>query len=135
MKTINVAIFGLGNRGNFYGELALTKPNKMKVVQIVDFNATALKFAQKLYNLKDEDCFLTFEEWLKAPKKADAVINCTMDKFHIETTMPLFKMGYDVLLEKPITTNPKELVDLMNESKKYNKVLMVCHVLDRKSVV
>lgn len=129
MKTINVAIFGLGNRGNFYGELALTKPNKMKVVQIVDFNATALKFAQKLYNLKDEDCFLTFEEWLKAPKKADAVINCTMDKFHIETTMPLFKMGYDVLLEKPITTNPKELVDLMNESKKYNKVLMVCHVL------
>lgn len=129
MKCINVAIFGLGNRGNTYGELALIKPNKMKVVQIVDNNETALNYAKNLYKLNDEDCFSSFEEWLKAPKKADAVINCTMDQYHIETTMPLFKMGYDVLLEKPICNNPEELVMLMNESKKYNKVLMICHVL------
>jgi len=129
MEPIKVAIFGCGNRGNFYGRLALEKPEKMQVVQIVDSNKTALKTAQKKYNLKNEDCFFSVTEFLKAKKKASAVLNCTMDQYHIETTMPLFKLGYDVLLEKPICNNPKELVMLMNESKKYNKTLMVCHVL------
>lgn len=129
MKPLKVVIFGVGNRGNTYGELALLKPNKMQVVQIVDSNKTALEYAKKLYKLNDEDCFLSFDEWLKAPKKADAVINCFMDKYHIETTMPLFERGYDVLLEKPICNDPVELIELMNESKKYNKYLMICHVL------
>jgi len=129
MNTKKVAIFGLGNRGNFYGELAKLKPNKMKVVQIVDANPTALKYAQNLYQLEDEYCYSSVDEFLQAPKIADAVINCTMDKYHIETTMPLFKLGYDVLLEKPICMDPVQLVGLMNESKKYDKTLMVCHVL------
>ncbi len=129
MKQIKVAIFGLGNRGLFYGGLEILRPKKMKVVQVVDFNKTALEYAKNLYHLNDEDCFSSFEEWLKAPKKADAVINCTMDQYHIETTMPLFKMGYDVLLEKPISNSKDELITLMNESKKYGKTLMVCHVL------
>ena len=128
-KCIKVAIFGCGNRGNFYGSYAKEKPNYMKVVQVVDSNKTALEYAKNYYGLNDEDCFLSFEEWLKAPKKADAILNCFMDKYHIETTMPLFKMGYDVLLEKPICNNPEELIALMDESKKYNKTLMVCHVL------
>ena len=69
------------------------------------------------------------EEFLKAPKIADAVINCSMDQYHIETTMPLFKLGYDVLLEKPISPNLDELNALRDESKKYHCKLMVCHVL------
>ena len=130
MRCINVAIFGCGNRGNFYGEFSKLKPNKMKVVQVVDSNPTALEYAKNFYRLSSEDCYSSFDEWLsKSNKKADAVINCFMDKYHIETTMPLFKLGYDVLLEKPICNDPKELVMLMNESKKYHKVLMVCHVL------
>lgn len=130
MKTVKVCIFGVGNRGNCYGELAINKPQKMKVVQIVDSNKTALEWAKNFYHLNDEDCFNSFDEWLNNHvKKADAVINCFMDQYHIETTMPLFKLGYDVLLEKPITNNPKELIALMDESKKYNRKLMVCHVL------
>ena len=130
MKTVKVCIFGVGNRGNCYGELAINKPQKMKVVQIVDSNKTALEWAKNFYHLNDEDCFNSFDEWLNNhEKKADAVINCFMDQYHIETTMPLFKLGYDVLLEKPITNNPKELIALMDESKKYNRKLMVCHVL------
>ena len=129
MESLKVAIIGLGNRGLCYGELSLLKPKKMKVVQIVDFNKTALEYARKLYNVPEECCYSSFEEFLNAPKIAEAVINCTMDQYHIETTMPIFKKGYDVLLEKPICNDTKELVELMNESKKYDKKLMICHVL------
>lgn len=129
MKKVKVAIIGLGNRGLCYGQLAQIKPEKMEVVQVIDFNNTALEYAKNLYGLKDENCFSSVEDFIKAPKIADAVINCSMDQYHIDTTMPLFKLGYDVLIEKPISMDPTSLVTLMNESKKYNKKLMVCHVL------
>ena len=52
-KCINVAIFGCGNRGNFYGSYAKEKPNYMKVVQVVDSNKTALEYAKNYYGLND----------------------------------------------------------------------------------
>ena len=129
MKPVEVVIFGLGNRGKTYGEYALKHPEEMKVVQIVDRNPTALAYGKELYHLEDEDLFLSFEDWMKGKKKGNAVFNCFMDHEHYETTMPLFGLGYGVLCEKPLTMNPQELLDMMNESKKYNKKFGVCHVL------
>ena len=130
MKKIKAVIFGLGNRGKCYGGYALEHPDELEIVQIMDTNMTALRHAQKMFNLKDDACFTSFEDWLKrAPKIGDVVFNCTMDQYHYETTLPLFKMGYDVLLEKPISTNPKELNELLHESRKYNRKFAVCHVL------
>lgn len=129
MKKVRVAILGLGNRGKCYGSYAIDHPELFEVVQIMDVNKTAVEFSKKLYNLKDEDCYYSIEEFLKAPKKADVVFNCTMDQYHYDTCLPLFKLGYDVLLEKPISTHPEELLHLLNESKKYGRKFGVCHVL------
>jgi predicted dehydrogenase len=130
MKKIKAVIFGLGNRGKCYGGYAIDHPDELEIVQVMDTNATALEYAKTLFGLKDDALFHSFEEWLeKAPKIADVVFNCTMDQYHYDTTKPLFALGYDVLLEKPISTDPKELNDLLNESRKYNKKFAVCHVL------
>ncbi|MCQ2742063.1 MAG: Gfo/Idh/MocA family oxidoreductase [Bacilli bacterium] len=126
---IKVAIFGLGNRGRMYADYAKQEPSKMQVVQIVDTNKTALDWARENYGVKPENCYSSVEEFLKAPKIADAVLNCTMDQYHYDTTMPLFKLGYHVLLEKPISVSEKELNELRDESKKYKRAFMVCHVL------
>ena len=130
MKKIKAVIFGVGNRGKCYGGYAIEHPDELEIVQVMDTNATALEYAKKLFNLSDDACFTSFEEWKeKAPKIADVVFNCTMDQYHYETTKPLFEMGYDVLLEKPISVHPKELNELLLESRKYNKKFAVCHVL------
>ena len=130
MNKIKACIFGLGNRGKCYGSYAIEHPDELEIVQIMDTNPTALEYAKNLFKLDDSACFNSFEEWLeKAPKIADVVFNCTMDQYHYETTKPLFKLGYHVLLEKPISNNPKELNDLLNESRKYNRKFAVCHVL------
>lgn len=129
MGKLKVAIFGMGNRGKTYSEWSLGHPSEMEVVQVVDSNPTALEYAKGLFHLSDDALFLSFEDWLKAPKVADAVFNCFMDQYHYATTLPLFSRGYDVLLEKPITVHPDELLELMNESKKYGRKFGVCHVL------
>ena len=130
MKKIKAAIFGVGNRGKCYGSYALEHPEELEIVQVMDTNPTALEHARKMFNLPKEACYSSFEEWkANAPKLADVIFNCTMDQYHYETTLPLFEMGYDVMLEKPISVYPKELNRLLLESKKYNKKFAVCHVL------
>lgn len=126
---IKVAIIGMGNRGRMYADYSLEAPDKMQVVQIVDVNSDALAHAGKLYHVPESGWYHSVEEFLNAPKIADAVINCSMDQYHFDTTMPLFKLGYDVLLEKPISPKMEELNALRDESKKYNCKFLVCHVL------
>lgn len=130
MKKIKAVIFGVGNRGKCYGGYAIEHPDELEIVQVVDTNKDALEYAKKFFKLNDDQLFNSFEEWMeKAPKIGDVVFNCTMDQYHYKTTLPLFKMGYDVLLEKPISVYPSELNELLNESRKYNRKFAVCHVL------
>ncbi|MBO4423465.1 MAG: Gfo/Idh/MocA family oxidoreductase, partial [Clostridia bacterium] len=48
---------------------------------------------------------------------------------HVPTTLPLLEQGYDVLLEKPVCNNEKELLLLRDTAEKHGCHLFVCHVL------
>ncbi len=85
--------------------------------------------AKKLFNIKDEYCFTDVDSCIAKGKIADAVINTTMDSLHIKTAMPFLKSGYDMLLEKPVTNNAKELLELEDCANKNKCKLMICHVL------
>ncbi|MBL7728592.1 MAG: Gfo/Idh/MocA family oxidoreductase, partial [Dinghuibacter sp.] len=63
------------------------------------------------------------------PKFADAVIISTPDNLHYGPCMAALKMGYDVLLEKPISPSEKECRDILQLAKKNNRIVAVCHVL------
>jgi predicted dehydrogenase len=43
--------------------------------------------------------------------------------------MKALSMGYDVLLEKPISPSEKECRDILALSKKTGRIVAVCHVL------
>ena len=55
--------------------------------------------AQEIHKFPDDMMFTSAEELASKGKLADAVINGTMDKQHVDTTLPLLEAGYDVLLE------------------------------------
>ena len=129
MDCVRVVLVGAGDRARTYAQYALEYPEKMQVVGLVDPRPEAIIVGKKLFNVPDEHCFASVEEFLKYPRFADAVINGTMDQMHVETTVPLLDAGYDVLLEKPFAISEKEVDDLCDAAKRNNRFVMICHVL------
>lgn len=128
-KQISVVLVGAGNRANVYAKLALKEPEKMKVVGVVDPDPLRIKAAVDLYNIPEENCFSSVDEFVKRDKFADAVINGTMDDIHVETSIPVLKKGYDMLLEKPFAVNEDELRRLVNVANEEGRKVLICHVL------
>lgn len=129
MKKINCVILGFGDRSSRYAEYAKQKPNELEIVGIIDINELKRRQGKELYSLTDEQIYESLEDFLKADVSCDVVINGTMDEMHYETTMPLLEKGYNILLEKPVTANPEELMKIREKAKEKGCKVVVCHVL------
>ena len=129
MNCVKVVLVGAGDRARTYAQYALDNPDKMQVVGLVDPRPEAIIVGKKLYGVPDEHCFSSVEEFLKAPRFADAIINGTMDNLHVQTTLPLLNAGYDVLLEKPFAISDEEVDALCEAAKRNKRFVMICHVL------
>jgi len=122
-------IVGYGNRGQVYADYSLDCPDELGVAAIVDPNEFKLSEAQKRYNLPDDRLFKTFEEFVAAKVPCDFVVNSTMDQLHYETAMAILNAKYDMLMEKPIVPNEKQLMDIKRLADKNGCNVFVCHVL------
>ncbi len=128
-KMITAIIVGAGHRALGYAELAKHYPDKLKIVGVADPFPDRRKYTREYFGFDENMCFESAGELAKHGKLADAVINGTMDQQHVETTVPLLKAGYDCLLEKPFAVSMDELKVLDEAAKKYNRKVMICHVL------
>ena len=82
-----------------------------------------------LHKLCAENCFLSWEDLTEQGKVADIAIICTMDRLHFKPTMRCLELGYHVLLEKPMSPDPAECIEIEQVAKKNNRQLTICHVL------
>ena len=46
-----------------------------------------------------------------------------------EPTLKALELGYHVLLEKPMSPDPKEVIEMEQAMLKYDRQLAICHVL------
>ena len=129
MKQIKVVCVGAGNRGINYCKYALSYPEKMKVIAIVDPNKIHRDQFALSHDIPNDLRFNYVEDFLNAKIECDLVINATIDNLHYETTMPLLEAGYNVLMEKPVTADVNELLSLKNTAVNKGVNLFVCHVL------
>ncbi|WP_309119755.1 Gfo/Idh/MocA family oxidoreductase [Paenibacillus sp.] len=128
-KHIKVVLVGAGDRGMGYATHALRYPDEMKIVGVVDPDPARRQRAAEVHGIAQENCFDSVEAFVRVPRFADAAINGTMDPLHVQTSIPLLRAGYDILLEKPIGTSAEEIVTLEEEAKKHGRKVMICHVL------
>ena len=120
---------GAGNRGNVYGNFAYEYPDMLDIVGVAEpIDIRNERYATK-HKIKAENRFKTWEDVFKRPKFADAVIISTPDNLHYGPCMRALEMGYDVLLEKPISPSEKECRDILATAKKAGRIVAVCHVL------
>ncbi len=128
-QRIKAVIIGAGNRSLIYASYALQHPDELQIVGVVEPNLERRQLTSERFGISPENCFASVEELVVHPQLADAAINGTMDQFHLETTLPLLKAGYDVLLEKPIGVSEMEVFELYEAAKSYNRTVMICHVM------
>ncbi len=126
-KNFTVAVIGAGGRGYTYAK-HFTKRDEFTVVSACDVNPKQLDKMQKAYNIPDHLLFVDEEEFFQK-KRADILVIATCDNMHVRQCVRAMKMGYDVLLEKPISDSEQEINELLKVQKETGRTVVVCHVL------
>lgn len=129
MKKLKIALIGAGGRGKAYTDAMIKYPDKYQLIAVAEPVKEKRDYIQQLHNISEENCFESWEEFLKLPKMADVVLICTQDKDHYVPAMEAIRKKYDLLLEKPVTPNPRQCMEIANEAEKYGVKVIVCHVL------
>ena len=129
MKKVTFAILGMGNRGTAYAGKQLRFPEEMEVVAIADNRRVRLDAANKYLNLPEDRLFDGADSILSQPKMADIMIIATQDAQHREHAVRAMELGYDLLLEKPISNKLEDVVYITEVAKRLGRTVIVCHVL------
>lgn len=129
MKKFTVAIIGCGSRGaEAYGRAMYEQKDKFDIVALFDIRADRLEKYGAVFGVdgsnlfRDEDSF--FEK-----KRADVLVIASLDNDHVRQCEKALALGYDILLEKPITGIEEECESLLKKYHQYGGKVVVCHVL------
>ena len=116
---MNFAVIGLGSFG--IKRAKAIKSSKMaKLVCIFDPDEFNSKKAEKELGVPSK----SLQEILKN-KEIDIISICTPNKFHKELIIDSLRNDKHIFCEKPISRNFQEAQDILNATKKYNKILQV----------
>lgn len=128
-KKISVVVVGCGDRASVYCTEGVKNLETMEIAAAVDPNPERLRYMQENFDVSPEKCYHTKEKVLSQGKIADCAIITTLDQYHKESAIPFLEQGYDMLLEKPVVNNEKDLREIERVAKEHGCRLIVCHVL------
>ena len=129
MKKLTFAIMGMGNRGTAYAAKQLKYPDEMEVVAMADTRRIRLDAANKYLHLPEDRLFASADALLAQPKLADIMVIATQDAQHRDHALRAMELGYDLLLEKPISNKLEDIVVIEAAAKRLGRRVIVCHVL------
>ena len=120
-------IIGAGSRGMIYGVLAHQKG--IEIAAIAEIRPERLAAAGDALGVPGSMRFTNAHDLFALGKIADAAIIATMDRDHYGHVMQALDCGYDILLEKPISPNARECLEIEAKANALGRRITVCHVL------
>ncbi len=120
-------LIGAGSRGMTYGPWAVK--HGMEIAALAELRPDRRKAAAQELGVPEEMCFADTAQVFALGKIADAAIIATMDRDHYGHVMQALDCGYDILLEKPISPDPKECIAIEEKANALGRRITVCHVL------
>ena len=129
MEPVKLIIIGAGSRGTCYSKFALQFPEHAKVVAVAEPRNVYRESLVKAHNIPDHNIFRDWCEVLKRPKFADAVVIATQDDLHTAPAIAFADLKYNILLEKPMATNPLDCSKIVEAAIHADILFAVCHVL------
>lgn len=126
MKTL--VLIGAGARGMIYARL-IQKSGRARIVAVAEIKADRRERAMRELGLTEKDIYNHADDLLAAGRLADACIIATQDRDHYDEAVKALKLGYDLLLEKPISPSAEECVHIARLAQENGCRVAVCHVL------
>jgi predicted dehydrogenase len=127
---VELAVVGAGLRGGLsYGPVALRHPAEVRFVDVIEPNEVRRRRFSRAHGIPPERCFARVEDWLAAPRRAEAAVVATPDIEHVTPALAALEAGYDVLVEKPLAPTAAECLALVEAAERAGRRLEVCHVL------
>lgn len=125
---LTIAVIGLGSRGLHYARLSRQRGG-VAFHALCDVNPQKIKNAVSVLEADSARTFENEEEFFAAGKLADVLYICTQDRDHFRQAMKGLELGYDILMEKPVSPNPKDCVEIARKAEETGRRVFVCHVL------
>ncbi|MBU0962491.1 MAG: Gfo/Idh/MocA family oxidoreductase [Nanoarchaeota archaeon] len=128
---VRLGVIGIG----YWGPNLVRNFNELsncKIIKCCDLDTKKLENIRQKY----PDMIIT-KDYLDIikDKNLDAVIIATNTKSHYKIVKDVLSEDKHVFVEKPLTTNSKECLELIDLAKKKNKVLMVGYVFEYNSAI
>ena len=128
-KIVTVSIIGLGGRGGeAYGRYFDKLKDKFKITHVCDINNVRLTKYGDLFDIPTENRYADEDAFFKN-KWSDVLFITTQDRMHVRMAKKALLLGYDIVLEKPVSDDPQELKELAELAHQTGRMVMVCHVL------
>lgn len=140
-KIVEFLVIGCGNRGEVYASYALKHPDRARIVGLAEKRAFTRSRLHEIYRHTISDESRVVADWrlINRPGLADSVIIALPDAEHKEAAVHFIRLGYNVLLEKPMATQLDDCKQIVNSIKEQNQlrrleskpelINAVCHVL------
>lgn len=128
-KPLKIACIGCGSRAQTYTQLAARRPDRFEIVAGADPVPERVEKVRAISGRADFRGFSSAGQLLAAGKIADVMIVATQDNDHYEHCRGALRAGYDVLLEKPISTRAAQVLQIERLAAEANRRVMVCFVL------
>ncbi len=128
MRKITVSIIGCGSRGATIYGASMFQDERYEIVALCDTRKERVERFGKEWGVPETAWFFT-EEAFFSEKRADLLVIATQDLDHVREGIRALELGYDILMEKPISPRKDDLLALIAAQKKYGGKVMICHVL------
>lgn len=121
MTTARIAVIGVGHLGKIHARLAKQLDDASLVAVVDPLQAAREQLATELQTA-------AYADHRPLIGQIDAAIIATPTQFHADVALDLLRSGVHLLIEKPITFNPREADELIAEADARGLVLQVGHV-------
>lgn len=128
-QPVTVVIAGAGSRGAGYARFAVNFPERLRVVGVAEPRAYHREKLAAECGVPRENVFSDWREMAERARFADAAIIATQDAMHEEPAVRFARLGYDVLLEKPMAPTEEACRNIVRAVKESGVLFGVCHVL------
>jgi predicted dehydrogenase len=129
MPPITLLIVGAGNRGAGYATAALLQPERVRVVGVAEPREHYRQAIAQTYGVPAANVFADWREAASRPRFADAVVIATPDALHAEPAIAFARLGYAMLLEKPMAPNAEDCRRIAEAVERSGVIFAVGHVL------